>query len=67
MMVIDNKFNYGQEVYIKTDPDQKVRIVTAICARPGYIEYRLDCGTDWSWQPDYVISTEKNVILTTTN
>lgn len=66
-MVIENKFNFGDVVYLTTDPDQKPRIVTAICVRPGFIEYRLDCGTDWSWQPDFAISTEKNIVLSTTN
>jgi hypothetical protein len=67
MMVIDNKFEFGQIVYIKTDQDQKPRMVVAMLVRPGYVEYQLNCGTDWSWQPEFVISEEKNVLITTTN
>lgn len=66
-MVIDNKYEMGDTVYLKTDPDQKVRMVSAILIRPGFIEYKLDCGTDFSWHPDFVISIEKNIVLTTTN
>jgi len=67
MMVIDNKFDFGQVVYIKTDQDQRPRIITGILVKPGYMEYQLNCGTDWSWHPDFAISDEKNVLLTTTN
>jgi hypothetical protein len=28
MMIIENKFNFGDIVYLKTDPDQRARIVT---------------------------------------
>ena len=67
MMVIDNKYEFGQIVYIKTDQDQKPRMVTSINVRPGYIEYQLNLGTDWSWHPEYAISEEKDVLITTTN
>lgn len=66
-MVIDNKFNFGDVVYLMTDQDQRARIVSAFLIRPGFIEYRLDCGTDFSWHPEFVISADKNVLLTTTN
>lgn len=67
MMVIDNKYELGDMVYLKTDPDQRARIVSAFLIRPGFIEYRLDYGTDFSWHADFVISIEKNIVLTTTN
>lgn len=67
MMVIDNKFEFGQIVYIKTDQDQKPRMVTSILVKPGYIEYQLNLGTDWSWHPEFAISDEKDVLITTTN
>lgn len=66
-MVIDNKFELGDTVYLKTDPDQRARIVSAFLIRPSYIEYRLDYGTDFSWHPDFVISAERNIVITTTN
>lgn len=68
MMVIDNKYGFGQEVYLKTDIDQRVRIITGMLLRPnGLISYELSCGTDTRWHYDFEISTEKNVLMTTTN
>ena len=34
-MQIDNKFNIGQEVFLKTDPEQSKRLVTEIYIQPG--------------------------------
>ena len=66
MMVIDNKYEFGQEVYLKTDVDQRVRIVTSLIIRPnGCISYELSCGVDTRWHYDFEISTEKNVLITT--
>jgi hypothetical protein len=68
MMVIDNKYGFSQEVYLKTDIDQKVRIVTGMLIRPnGCISYELSCGTDSRWHYDFEISTEKDVVMKTTN
>lgn len=68
MMVIDNKYNYEQQVYLKTDVDQKLRIVTGLLIRPnGLISYELSCGTECRWHYDFEISTEKDVLKTTTN
>jgi hypothetical protein len=68
MMVIDNKFNIGQEVYLKTDADQRLRMVTAIIIRPGNsYSYELTWGTDSRWHYDIEITTEKNVLISTTN
>lgn len=68
MMVIDNKYGFGQEVYLKTDTDQKLRIITGMLLRPnGLVSYELSCGIDSRWHYDFEISTEKNVLMTTTN
>lgn len=68
MMVIDNKYDYEQQVYLKTDVDQKVRIVTGLLIRPnGLISYELSCRTEARWHYDFEISTEKDVLKTTTN
>jgi hypothetical protein len=68
MMVIDNKYDYEQQVYLKTDVDQKLRIVTGLLIRPnGLISYELSCGTECRWHYDFEISTEKDVLKSTTN
>jgi hypothetical protein len=33
MMTLDNKFEYGDIVYLKTDPDQLGRLITGITYR----------------------------------
>lgn len=66
MMVLGNAYEFGQEVYLKTDTEQKVRIVTGMLIRPnGCISYELSCGTETRWHYDFEISTEKNVLITT--
>jgi hypothetical protein len=67
MMVIDNKFNFGDIVYLKTDPDQRPRIVTRFSVGATSMTYELTCGTVCSWHLDFEISTEKDVLITTTN
>lgn len=68
MMVIDNKYGFGQEVYLKTDTDQKLRLITGILVRPnGCISYELSCGVDTRWHYDFEVTTERDVLKTTTN
>jgi hypothetical protein len=67
MKVIDNKFELGQIVFLKTDTDQKERIVTGFCVRQYGQSYELMQGNAGSWHSDFEISTEKNVLMTTTN
>jgi len=41
-MTIDNKFNLGQEVFLRTDPEQMKRLVTEISIQPNNcIVYQL--------------------------
>ena len=67
MKVIDNIFEIGQIVYLKTDTEQRERIVTGFCIRPTGQSYELIQGNVGSWHYDFEISTEKNVLMTTTN
>ena len=66
-MVIDNKFNIRDKVFLDTDTDQNERVVTGIIIRETRITYGLSCGTNESWHDDFEITTEKNVLKTTTN
>lgn len=67
-MVIDNKFQIGQEVFLKTDIEQKKRIVSAIIVRTGNcVYYEVCCGTESKWHYDFEMSLEKDVVLSTTN
>lgn len=60
-MVIDNKYEIGQVVYLKTDVEQLQRIVSAITQRQGTIVYELCCGKDMSGHYDFEITEDENV------
>ena len=66
-MTITSKFDFGQKVYLKTDTDQSVRIVTSFECRPTGIIYQLSCGSSHSWHYEFEISEEKDVMMATTN
>ena len=63
-MVIDNKFELGDVVYIKTDKDQLIRQVTGIMAIPGAIKYLLSCGNVADWFYEMEISVTRDVLIT---
>jgi hypothetical protein len=66
MMLIDNKFNIGDIVYLATDAEQLPRIVTAITIRHnGFCEYELSQSSYTpSWHISDEITAEKNVLKT---
>lgn len=62
-MIIDNRYNLGQTVYLLTDQEQLSRIVTFIKICPGNIVcYELSCGSHSSEHYDMEISGEKNLV-----
>lgn len=63
MMIVDNKFEIGQIVYLKTDEDQLQRIITSIQVNKYDIIYTLTCGVTSSGHYDYEISDKKNVLV----
>lgn len=65
MMIIENDFNIGDEVYLKTDVDQHVRLVTSFNVRTERITYELSCGTNTSWHEPFEISAERDVLKAT--
>lgn len=58
MMVLDNKYELRQEVYLRTDMDQLKRIVTAITIRHTGLLYELSCGERNSSHYEFEISGE---------
>lgn len=66
-MTIENKFKLKQVVYLKTDQDQKPRIVTSITIKPNDLLYEVSCGSDASDHFDFEMSAEKDVMISTTN
>ena len=59
-MVIENKFNIKDVVYLITDEGQSQRIIDEIRITENIISYHLMCGTEGSWHYDFEISTEKS-------
>lgn len=63
MMVIDNKHEIGDIVYLTTDYEQMKRVITSIFIRPSeQITYELSCGANASEHYDFEISDEKTVL-----
>lgn len=66
MIVIDNKYEIGDIVYLKTDADQLARIVTSIQVfKVGELIYKLACGINESPHYDFEISKEPDLVIKT--
>ena len=63
-MVIENKYEIGQTVYLITDEDQLPRLVFCINIYKNELIYKLVCGTVISEHYDFEISEEKQLQLT---
>lgn len=66
-MIIDNKFEIGDTVYLKTDRDQRPCIISAFKVCKSDILYFLCCATAETQHYDFEISCEKNILITTEN
>lgn len=64
MINIDNKFDIGQTVYLKTDTEQIKRMVTGFTVTKNDLIYEVSCGTIVSKHYDYEMSEEVNVLNT---
>lgn len=59
------KFNIGSIVYLRTDSEQLVYIVTGILIRPTGVSYALTNGINESYHYDIEINTERDVLKAT--
>lgn len=59
-MLIDNKYDIGDEVFLKTDTDQYPRMIISIRVNKYDLVYELTCGTVTSYHYDFEMSKEKN-------
>ena len=60
-MTIKTKYDFEQEVYLRTDADQQLHVITEIIVKPGnLILYELTCGHEASTHYEFEISTEKS-------
>ncbi len=61
-MVIDNKYSIGDFVYLATDVEQTMRLITAITIYPGgHLNYSLTLCTDTSEHYDFEITADENI------
>ena len=62
-MRIDNKFNIGDHVFVVTDKEQDLGVITAIMVTQGDILYFVsrDCMEDKFY--DYELSLEENKLI----
>jgi hypothetical protein len=63
MMVVSNDFNLKDVVFLKTDQEQKPRIVTGLWVRYNSITYALSCAETETYHYDFEISSEKNILI----
>lgn len=62
------EFQIEETVYLKTDKEQKPRIVTGMTLRPfNSITYGITESTFESWHYGFEISSERDVIFATSN
>lgn len=62
-MVIENKYNIGEKVFLVTDGNQLERLVTAIQISPNNLLYRLINNTTETWHFEFEISKERSFVL----
>lgn len=68
MMIIENKFEIGDTVYLVTDREQVTRMVIGFCIRPkNNILYDLTSGNLVSSHYEFEISREENTAMKVIN
>ena len=61
LKVNNSEFQIGDLVYLKTDPEQRQRIVTGILTRPTSLIYYVSLGDNETIHYDIEISKEQNI------
>ena len=61
---VDIQHKIGDIVYLKTDPEQRERIVTSIQLYQKDIIYCLSCSEDTTRHYDFEIAKEKDLVNT---
>lgn len=62
-MIINNKYDIGQIVFLITDPEQLPRIVTRLIVNMNTVLYDLSCGMEMSAHYDFEMSEEKTIVV----
>ena len=56
-------YTHGDIIYLRTDPEQRPRMVTVIRLTPSQIVYELSCGHESSEHYDIEMSASSDVAL----
>lgn len=67
MMIVDNKYNLKDYVYLTTDREQSKRVVTGIFIRISSIMYELTLGSTCSCHYEFEISEQEDTLIRTDN
>ena len=62
-MLINNKYNIGDTVYLKTDVDQYARMIIAILVYPNGISYEVQYCTTQSTHYEIELSETQDELL----
>jgi hypothetical protein len=63
MMIVEEAFEIGGFVYLKTDPEQLIRVVTGITIRPGgLLEYKVSNADNETTHYEIELSLEPNIL-----
>jgi len=58
-MIIDTQYDLGDIVFIKTDTEQRERMITEICVKsPNHLIYQLTHGINCSWHCEFEFQKE---------
>lgn len=61
-MILENAFDIGDVIYLKTDVEQEARIVTSIIVGPAGLIYDVNCGTESSRHFDFEMTKERDMV-----
>jgi len=61
-MILTLPYDFGEMVFLKTDEEQKERMITEIAIKsPNFVLYLLSYGTQNSWHSDCEITKELDI------
>ncbi len=64
-MTIETEYDFGDEVYLTTDPDQDKHIITGFTVRKGQVLYGCTFCNRENWHYDFELSRERDMVLKT--
>jgi hypothetical protein len=67
ILEVETAFTLTQTAYLRTDLQQRPRIVTGIVLRERGVLYELSCGVDSSWHAGYEMAEEADTLLKLNN